>query len=196
MSKVPKGWMDYSDVGNQVPGTRFISFKVPLKQSICWNTFREDKRFWFTPDILMEKVPKLRMIINLTNTDDGRYYTFKDFTDHSIEVHSLKCLGHGNIPQRNFVKRFYQLVDQFLKRASVTGDVDGLIGVHCTHGLNRTGYFICKYMVEMMGIDARRAIRAFEESRGHRIIRQMYIDDIMMIQRNPQNNRDDAREQR
>lgn len=23
---------------------------------------------------------------------------------------------------------------------------DGLIGVHCTHGVNRTGYFICRFV--------------------------------------------------
>jgi atypical dual specificity phosphatase len=25
------------------------------------------------------------------------------------------------------------------------------LGVHCTHGLNRTGYLICRYMVEKLG---------------------------------------------
>ena len=25
---------------------------------------------------------------------------------------------------------------------------NGLIGVHCLHGLNRTGYMICRYLIE------------------------------------------------
>lgn len=33
-----------------------------------------------------------------------------------------------------------------------------LIGVHCTHGLNRTGYLICKYMVQRNGVSAEKAI--------------------------------------
>lgn len=27
---------------------------------------------------------------------------------------------------------------------------DKLIGVHCTHGVNRTGYLVCRYMIEQM----------------------------------------------
>jgi hypothetical protein len=37
---------------------------------------------------------------------------------------------------------------------------DALIGVHCTHGLNRTGYLICKYMVLRMKIDPQEAINS------------------------------------
>lgn len=29
---------------------------------------------------------------------------------------------------------------------------DKLIGVHCTHGLNRSGFMICRYMIEEMKI--------------------------------------------
>lgn len=46
-----------------------------------------------------------------------------------------------------------------------TGDVltfplvaDCLIGVHCTHGVNRTGYFICKYMVSQLDMTAKDAV--------------------------------------
>ena len=28
--------------------------------------------------------------------------------------------------------------------------IDGLIGVHCTHGVNRTGYLICRYLIERL----------------------------------------------
>lgn len=30
--------------------------------------------------------------------------------------------------------------------------LDKLIGVHCTHGLNRSGFMICRYMIEEMKI--------------------------------------------
>lgn len=29
---------------------------------------------------------------------------------------------------------------------------DKLIGVHCTHGLNRSGFIICRYMIEELNI--------------------------------------------
>lgn len=36
---------------------------------------------------------------------------------------------------------------------------DNLIGVHCTHGLNRTGYMVCRYMRDRLTMPAAVAIR-------------------------------------
>ena len=41
-----------------------------------------------------------------------------------------------------------------------------LIGVHCLYGLNRTGYMICRYLIEMKGWAPKDAIDAFEDARG------------------------------
>lgn len=35
---------------------------------------------------------------------------------------------------------------------------DSLIGVHCSHGLNRTGYLVCRYMIQKMGTHPQEAI--------------------------------------
>ena len=35
---------------------------------------------------------------------------------------------------------------------------DALIGVHCTHGVNRTGYLICRYLIEKLDWDPQKAI--------------------------------------
>ncbi|CAF3836814.1 unnamed protein product [Rotaria sp. Silwood1] len=29
--------------------------------------------------------------------------------------------------------------------------IDNLIGIHCTHGINRSGYFIVRYLIEILG---------------------------------------------
>ena len=68
-------------------------------------------------------------------------------------------------------------VDQFfsvVRELSVL-DPDGLIGVHCTHGVNRTGYMICRYMIEKNGLDPDEAIDRFDKSRGHRQERDIYL---------------------
>lgn len=36
--------------------------------------------------------------------------------------------------------------------------LDKLIGVHCTHGLNRTGYLICRYLIDVDEMDPEEAI--------------------------------------
>ncbi|CAG9562453.1 unnamed protein product [Danaus chrysippus] len=54
-----------------------------------------------------------------------------------------------------------------------------LIGVHCTHGLNRTGYMVCRYMRDRLGISAQEAIEEFQNARGYAIERQNYVADIL-----------------
>ncbi|KAJ9596765.1 hypothetical protein L9F63_012196, partial [Diploptera punctata] len=70
---------------------------------------------------------------------------------------------------------FFRTVDAYLHKSQ---EGDSLIGVHCTHGLNRTGYFICRYMSLRMGFTPTEAISAFEDARGYKIERQPYINDI------------------
>lgn len=36
---------------------------------------------------------------------------------------------------------------------------DALIGVHCTHGVNRTGYFICNFMKDRLKISGVNALK-------------------------------------
>lgn len=36
---------------------------------------------------------------------------------------------------------------------------DRLIGVHCTHGLNRTGYLICRYLIDVDGMEPAAAVQ-------------------------------------
>ena len=36
---------------------------------------------------------------------------------------------------------------------------DALIGLHCTHGVNRTGYLICRYLIEKLKWNPDDAIR-------------------------------------
>uniref|UniRef100_G1RXE6 Tyrosine specific protein phosphatases domain-containing protein n=1 Tax=Nomascus leucogenys TaxID=61853 RepID=G1RXE6_NOMLE len=84
---IPERWKDYLPVGQRMPGTRFIAFKVPLQKS-------------FEKKLAPEELP-----------DDETIFKFK------------------------------HAVNGFLKENK---DNDKLIGVHRTHGLNRTGYLICR----------------------------------------------------
>ena len=63
---------------------------------------------------------------------------------------------------------------------------DALIGVHCTHGVNRSGYLICRYLIEKMNCEPSKAISKFNLHRGHQMERQNYIDDLKSLKK-PQN---------
>ena len=67
----------------------------------------------------------------------------------------VKILTEGRVvPSEGVVHQFYRyfgkasLKCQFHTRA-VDGTEHGLIGVHCTHGLNRTGYLVCRFLLTL-----------------------------------------------
>lgn len=151
-------------------GTKFISFKVPLKDALC-RRLEENKRF--TPGKLMKLCPKLGLVIDLTCTT--RYYDCKVFKSYGVQYKKISCPGRV-IPADNLLEVFFNTVDAFLAE---TNGRDLLVGVHCTHGLNRTGYFTCRYMNLRMGIEPQEAISAFEKARGHNIERLPYIQRIL-----------------
>jgi len=52
--------------------------------------------------------------------------------------------------------------------------------VHCTHGVNRTGYLICRYMIEEMDFEPQDAVTLFHSARGHAIERDSYLEDLYL----------------
>ncbi|KAM9801261.1 RNA/RNP complex-1-interacting phosphatase [Neosynchiropus ocellatus] len=169
---IPDRWLDYSSVGQRLSGTRFIAFKVPLKQALC-HQLRADQVF--TPHHLVDLVTRegqeLGLIVDLTYT--SRYYSVPDVPD-SVTCVKIFTPGH-EVPPDDVILKFKQVVRHFLRD---NHNNDKLIGVHCTHGLNRTGYLICRYLIDVDGVDPVTAIKLFESSRGHVMERSNYLQDL------------------
>ncbi|KAI5944156.1 RNA/RNP complex-1-interacting phosphatase [Manis javanica] len=171
-SHAPERWKDYMPVGQRMPGTRFIAFKVPLKKSFEDNLAPEE---CFSPLDLFNKVQEqneeLGLIIDLTYTH--RYYKPEDLP---VTVPYLKIytIGH-QVPDDDTIFKFKYAVNGFLKENK---DNDKLIGVHCTHGVNRTGYLICRYLIDVEDMRPDDAIELFNRCRGHCLERQNYIEDL------------------
>ena len=158
--KLPDRWEDYSNVGSVIEGTKFVAFKVPLSYHTEWNLTE-----------LKKSVPELSGIIDLTNTK--KYYKAKSCEDLGIKYKKIFVPGHV-VPTKSIVREFYDAVTDM-----TTGtDESGLIGVHCTHGLNRTGYMVCRYMIEKDGVEPDTAITAFNTARGHNQDRQNYLQHL------------------
>ncbi|KAM9338001.1 RNA/RNP complex-1-interacting phosphatase [Symphorus nematophorus] len=171
-SGIPDRWLDYKAVGKRLDGTRFIAFKVPLKQSLN-RQLPSSKVFgpWELLDALDKEKQELGLIIDLTFTT--RYYTLQDVPESLLFV-KIFTAGH-EVPSDETILSFKRAVRRFLRD---NGDNDKLIGVHCTHGLNRTGYLICRYLIDVDGMDPKEAVELFNSSRGHDIERQNYLEDL------------------
>ncbi|XP_027557385.1 RNA/RNP complex-1-interacting phosphatase isoform X2 [Neopelma chrysocephalum] len=171
-ARVPERWTDYIPLGRRMPGTRFIAFKVPLKKSFDRNLLPEER---FSPRDLIRKVrerkEELGLIIDLTYT--RRYYGPEELPA-TLCYSKILTMGH-EIPNKQTIFQFKCVVKKFLNDNK---DNDKLIGVHCTHGLNRTGYLVCRYLIDVEGMEPNAAIELFNRSRGHPIERTNYIQDL------------------
>eukprot|EP00112_Aurelia_sp_Birch-Aquarium-sp1_P009984 Seg2155.2 transcript_id=Seg2155.2/GoldUCD/mRNA.D3Y31 product="RNA/RNP complex-1-interacting phosphatase" protein_id=Seg2155.2/GoldUCD/D3Y31 len=180
--RIPDRWLEYSQLGDRIKGLPFICFKTPLSERfhICNSNvygLREDEEF--TPSQLCEQVRdkghKLGMVIDLTNT--FRYYDGLWEFEQNLGIKYLK-LKFNPYDAESFTPVFQQFVDtvnNFMKDAHP----ETLIGVHCTHGLNRTGYLICRYMIEEKNFEPDAAIEAFNKARGHEM--EKYMDALRDI---------------
>uniref|UniRef100_A0A182FKL1 Uncharacterized protein n=2 Tax=Anopheles albimanus TaxID=7167 RepID=A0A182FKL1_ANOAL len=114
----------------------------------------------------------LGLVVDLTNTT--RYYDPKEFLDGGVQYAKLQVVGKM-VPKDGIVRRFMQIVDDFYRCRENQGKY---VGVHCTHGLNRTGYLVCAYLIQKLRYRARDAIELFNARRGHEMERPQYLEKL------------------
>ncbi|OQR74199.1 RNA/RNP complex-1-interacting phosphatase-like [Tropilaelaps mercedesae] len=164
----PKKWSEYTAMKDVVEGTRFIPFKTPYKESV-----RGER---FSPDVLMRRIGNLGFVLNLVKTD--RFYNPVVYRRGNIQTRHFRLEGHSKLPTANEIEKIFITLKEYMKTAE---DQTVLIGVHCTHGVNRTGYVICRYMIEQLGIAPEEAISRFQKARGHTFDHQEYVDDLLKL---------------
>ncbi|TKR62526.1 hypothetical protein L596_026468 [Steinernema carpocapsae] len=148
-------------MGRRIPDTRFIAFKTPL----C-HVYTEQRSFRL-----------LRAHRNDRLTFTYRYYDRKLVEANYGAIHKkIGCGGHNVEEQEDKYLQFRDTLRSFWSRARL---VNKLVGVHCTHGLNRTGYMVCRYLIEEEGWDAEGAIDAFDAARGHPMERENYKQHLI-----------------
>ena len=152
---------------------------MPLKDELLDPLPENEKFGWrrFLRQLDAENI-KLGLVIDLCNTN--RYYDRYELNEnsrHPIVHYKLECKGHDDIPSSEVFLEFAAQVKQFLKNASS----DLLIGLHCTHGVNRTGFLICKYLILYEGVDPAIAVSNFEQSRGHTFDKTFYVNHLLAL---------------
>lgn len=171
-SKIPNRWLHCPRKSSKLIGNKFLAFKTPLSsdydnqvQDGCrWNSemlfsWARSERF------------KLGLWIDLTYTT--RFYDKEDVEVTGCKYLKLKCRGHEETPSENQVKEFIEKCRDFISK-----NPSDVIGVHCTHGFNRTGFLICCYFVETEGMSLRAALAEFADARPPGIYKGDYIQEL------------------
>ncbi|XP_074602030.1 RNA/RNP complex-1-interacting phosphatase [Brevipalpus obovatus] len=173
-------WLATPSCGEKIDGTPFISFKAPLQNDA---RFEPSQRFNF--GILFHKHPNIGLIIDLTPS--SRYYDPQILKSFNVEHRKIPVAGFGTIPSSDEIRQFIRAVDEFRSQYPHRD-----IGVHCFHGLNRTGLMICLYLMKRFSYRPEAAIEAFNSARGKGIEREIYINYLMTKER-PRRKRIDYR---
>ncbi|XP_070494063.1 mRNA-capping enzyme [Chironomus tepperi] len=170
---IPNRWLKCPIRSDSFIGEKFIAFKTPLDKKFDHQT---GDAYSFYPNMLFDLVKniykkKLGLWIDLTNTN--RFYNRSDVENKDCQYVKLQCRGFSETPSPEQVRSFIELVDDFLANRPLD-----IIGVHCTHGFNRTGFLIVSYLVEKHDYDVAAAIQEFANARPPGIYKQDYINEL------------------
>uniref|UniRef100_A0A8C7X8M4 mRNA-capping enzyme n=1 Tax=Oryzias sinensis TaxID=183150 RepID=A0A8C7X8M4_9TELE len=129
----------------------------------------------FHPSMLFNHLKSLKvkmgLLVDLTNTN--RFYDRNDIEKEGIKYVKLACKGHGECPSKEITATFTRLCELFIQKNPTE-----LIGVHCTHGFNRTGFLICAYLVEKMDWSTEAAVATFTLARAPGIYKGDYLKEL------------------
>jgi pimeloyl-ACP methyl ester carboxylesterase len=109
---------------------------------------------------------------------DSPVYNPHDLEKGGIEYHKFPTVSKIP-PTMEEVRDFIALVDQ-LRLEEKKSARDRVIGVHCHYGFNRTGFFICSYLIEREGYGVQKAVDEFAAARPPGIRHEHFLDTLFV----------------
>ncbi|WAR17966.1 MCE1-like protein [Mya arenaria] len=153
----PPRWLHCPRKG-QIIVDIFVPFKTPLDGRYD-DDVPEECRFNVSMlfDSLKMYKKKLGLVVDLTNTT--RFYDKLEVEKRDCRYVKMQCRGHGETPSKEQTQAFIELVARFHSQKPLE-----MIGIHCTHGFNRTG------------VDA--AVQLYAQARSPGIYKQDYLQEL------------------
>nr|XP_048701006.1 mRNA-capping enzyme isoform X3 [Caretta caretta] len=170
-NKIPPRWLRCPRRGQPVAG-KFLPLKTMLGPRYDEQVAEENR---FHPSMLSNYLRSLKvkmgLLVDLTNTT--RFYDRNDIEKEGIKYIKLQCKGHGECPTLENTEAFIRLCEHFSDK-----NPSELIGVHCTHGFNRTGFLICAFLVEKLDWSIEAAVATFAQARPPGIYKGDYLKEL------------------
>jgi len=176
----PLDWLRYKKCGElmEFENLAILPIKAPVENDVTneWlknEGLAEEVFTWeqivshINNSYIMDSNLKLHTVIDLTavRQDHEKYYQGSSLLSrYSINYHKVKSQGGGRLPTEESIDEFCAIISKIKLNDQSQKPI---ILVHCTHGLNRTGYFIIQYLIKHEGYNAATALSLFESKRGH-----------------------------
>lgn len=120
---------------------------------------------------------KIKAVIDISH--ESPVYDPKGLDEGGIEYHKFPTVSKIP-PTAEEVKEFVKLVDR-LRWTPNSPEADiSLIGVHCHYGFNRTGFFLCCYLIEKEKFSVQQAIDEFRIHRPPGIRHEHFLDTLFV----------------
>lgn len=120
---------------------------------------------------------KIKAVIDISH--ESPVYDPKGLDDRGIEYHKFPTVSKIP-PTPEEVESFNALVDRLRWKPAPPGAEEALIGVHCHYGFNRTGFFICCYLIEKESFGVQQAIDEFRTRRPPGIRHEHFLDTLFV----------------
>ena len=167
-------WLSFTNYNQFIENVDIIPFKCPLQEKFDQHLEKQEQfNFKKVYDFSVAANKPITDVIDLTFTD--KYYNPKrnTFYPPGVVHHKFKIPGK-QVPKPEQMTRILDTMDDLIKARRV-------IGVHCTHGINRTGFIICSFLVQRLLWRPEDAISAFKKARGHEMAHNEYIDAVLAL---------------
>ncbi|GAB0094237.1 hypothetical protein DMENIID0001_094970 [Sergentomyia squamirostris] len=175
-----KSWFQCPRRARDLVLDRFVTFKQPVdSHPEKENVAVEDV---FTSSMLIESVivrgRSLGAWIDLT-TRKG-YYDPQAVRDVGARYISMPCEESYGPPSALMVRLFLKHVDKCIE-----SNPEDVIGVHCFHGFNRSGFMVVAYMIERLDYSVEKALAVFADIHPPGIYKQAYVQELFFRYDNP-----------
>lgn len=140
-------------------------------------TLREIDEVHSPETFVREWKSKIRYVIDISH--ESPVYDPKGLETGGIEYHKFPTVSKIP-PTPEEVKDFIKLVDQLRSKPASPHNRGALVGVHCHYGFNRTGFFLCSYLIEKERFGVQQAIDEFQLRRPPGIRHGHFLDTLFV----------------
>lgn len=171
-AKVPDNWHYVNTCGVPINATNIICFKTPLESKHFEYVTGGDENKWQVSSVV-KHLPRLGAVVDLSNNN---YYDGHEFEKAGVLYKKINVPSNKAADEK-YIQQFIETMDHFKTKCPGM-----LIGVHCTHGLNRTGFLVCYYIKKRLSPSTPMSeiIEDFEKARGHAIYNEKYVHKLLM----------------
>ncbi|XP_050441542.1 mRNA-capping enzyme-like [Adelges cooleyi] len=169
---VPDRWLRCPRKSFTPVTDKFLALKTPLDSKY------DEKvpiQYRFNIEMLFLSLSNMKinlgLWIDLTKT--SRFYDKSEIEKMECTYVKIPCAGHEQPPTREQAQLFVDICSKFISKNPLKS-----IGVHCTHGFNRTGFMIATYLIEVLDFDVTSALAQFAAARPPGIYKQDYIVEL------------------